>query len=369
MTHPVGSPHFSGAKMPAFDDLVNAHTRAASVLEQCADDLWTELVRMRVDSAPAQRIRAIAERVRGQVTELRRRQSLVHAMQRQGGGARLCTVQGTYWTLPDTLSGKVPMPVPGSPPVEPVKLSFELREATVLPRPGRLRPDGTPFSPEEDAVLSWLEAHRVTIIEEARKWNVSPQSIAAAISWEAMLNVREPPDDLAAGWGFSNKLPNASFGPGKVHANFPLVNQIEKRGYLPRRSVRERELLLKSDEGSIRYIAAIMGAFSKAAEDGWKGPRPYSIRYNVPMLTQLYQGYDLEKWEKNLREREKAGNWDPPGFGDEMAVWASRNQEFLDAVLPRHPWRTDPVPAPPVPRPGAPDTPLPTTMPSPTPRS
>lgn len=239
-----------------------------------------------------------------------------------------------------------PTPQPAEPaPTDPAALSIELWDANLLPRAGRQRPDGTPFSREEDAVLSWMDMHRASIIAEARKWN---QAIAAAIAWEAMKNVKHIPADMLAGTGIGTKVPNASFGPGKVHADFPLVRQIEERGYLPQRSVPEREKLLSTDEGSIQYIAAIMGAYSKITEDGWKGPSRYSIRYDVPMLTQLYQGSDLEQWEQNLSTRRKSGNWRTPRVGNPMAEWARENNEFLNAALPRDPWKVDSTPAKPV---------------------
>ncbi|MEU5833251.1 hypothetical protein ABZ820_06115 [Streptomyces diacarni] len=371
MSFPAGDPNFSGAKTPAFDTLVSGHARAAFLLEQLAGDLWEELTRMRVDPSPALRIRTLAERARSQASELQTRQSRVHHMQRTKTGAKLCTVEGTFWELSES---PTPTPQPGEPaPTDPAKLSIELSEANLLPRAGRLRPDGTPFSPEEDAVLSWIDVHRASIIAEARKWNVSPQAIAAAIAWEAMKNVKHIPADMLAGTGVGTAVPNASFGPGKVHVDFPLVQQIEDRGYLPRRSVPEREKLLSTDEGSIQYIAAIMGAYSKVTEDGWKGPERYSIRYNVPMLTQLYQGSDLKQWEQNLGTRQKEGNWRTPQIGNPMAEWASRNEEFLNAALPKDPWKVNPTPAKPVrpPDPSVPPlrpvTPAPRNPPSPTP--
>ncbi|MBO8183977.1 hypothetical protein [Streptomyces spirodelae] len=370
MTHPVGNPNFSGAKMPAFDTLVSRHARAAFLLEQLAGDLWEELNRMRVDTSPAPRVRTLAQRVRTQTTELQTRQTRVHHMQKTGDGAQLCTVEGTFWKLPEDA---VPTPVPGQPPpTDPVELSIELWDANLLPRAGRLRPDGTPFSPKEDAVLSWIAAHRESIIAEARKWNISPQAIAAAIAWEAMENVKGIPTGMLAGTGVGTEVKNASFGPGKVHVDFPLVNQIENRGYLPRRAVWEREKILKSDEGSIRYIAAIMGAYSKVTDDKAKGH--YNIRYDVPMLTQLYQGSDLEQWEAALARRRASNDWGKLDPQNPMALWSQRNQAFLDAALPKDPWKVDPEPATPVRPPGPPappsspsTTPVPRTRPSPTP--
>ncbi|MGP3977972.1 hypothetical protein ACTWQF_28935 [Streptomyces sp. 8N114] len=359
MTYPAGNPNFSGVKQPAFDHLVSRHARAAFLLEQLAGDLWEEIVRLDIDTSPALRLREVARRVRDQATELQTRQSRVQAMQQQRSGAKLCTVSGTYWELPETAT---PTPQPGQPPPgDPANLSIELWDANFLPRAGRRHPDGTPFTREEDAVLSWMDAHRETIIKEARKWNISPQAIAAAIAWEAMENVKAIPAQNLAGSGIGRIVKQASFGPGKVHVDFPLVNQVEERGYLPRRSVSERESLLRTDEGSIRYIAAIMGAYSKVTED--KGRGHYNIRYDVPMLTQLYQGSDLAQWEKALGEREKNNNWGKLNPENPMPEWAMKNQEFLNTAMPLRPWETDPTPAEPIP----PANPAPRPGPSPTP--
>ncbi|MGI5346854.1 hypothetical protein ACQEU8_01515 [Streptomyces sp. CA-250714] len=359
MSYPVGNPNFSGVKQPLFDELVSRHGRAAFLLEQLAGDLWQELVRLDIDTSSALRLRELASRVRSQATELQTRQSRVHAMQRQRSGAKLCTPGSIYWELPEAAT---PTPQPGQPPpTDPVELSIELWDANLLPRAGRQRPDGTPFSPQEDAVLSWMAAHRETILAEARKWNVSPQAIAAAIAWEAMKNVKGIPARSLAGSGIGRIVKQASFGPGKVHVDFPLVNQVEERGYLPRRSVTERESLLSSDEGSIRYIAAIMGAYSKVTED--KGRGHYNIRYDVPMLTQLYQGSDLEQWEKALEKRQRDNDWGKLRPENPMPKWAMHNREFLNAAVPLRPWETDPTPPAPIP----PANPAPRPGPSPTP--
>ena len=78
--NPTDDPNFSGVKQPAFDALVNGHTRAAAQLDRLAGDLWTQLTRLGVDTAPALRLRSLAGRVRQQATELQRRQRLVREL-------------------------------------------------------------------------------------------------------------------------------------------------------------------------------------------------------------------------------------------------------------------------------------------------
>ncbi|MBE9498094.1 hypothetical protein IHE61_02865 [Streptomyces sp. GKU 257-1] len=136
----------------------------------------------------------------------------------------------------------------------------------------------------------------------------------------------------------------------------------------------EREKILGSDEGSIRCIAAIMGAYAEVTEDSGNGH--YDLRYDVPMLTQLYQGSDLKQWEAAFEKRKARNDWGKLDPQNPMApLGAQRNQVFLDAALPEHPWKVDPRPATPVRPPGpppgtptAPATPTPRTGPSPAPR-
>ncbi|WP_326687021.1 hypothetical protein OIE63_07555 [Streptomyces sp. NBC_01795] len=348
MTDPTANPAFSGIKLPVFDDLVTSHTRAAPALEQLAHDLWAELNKLGVDTSPALRIRTLAQRLHSHSTELQRRQRQVHELQ-QGGGTQHCTTSGIFWELKE-VSLPTPSPQPGQPPPDLAELSYELMSANLLPRRGRLRADGTPFSRAEDAVLSWMEVYRETILQEAARWRISPKAIVAAIAWEAIDNPQPFRHPIPAGSGLGRihpRLARWATGPGKIHTDFPLVKQIEARGYLPPRSLAERESILSTDEGSIKYIAAIMGAFADVAEQDGR----HNIRNHVPMLTQLYQGWDLRKWEEELRHKPDG---EKPGWGDDMAEWAEKNPEFLTAALEKQPGPTPtfPAPAPPAPTPG-----------------
>ncbi|CAL9343423.1 hypothetical protein [Streptomyces sp. enrichment culture] len=363
MTSPSGNPDFSGAKLPAFDNLTSSHGRAAAALEQLAQDLWAQLDRMGADTSAAVEIRDLARRVRDRVTDLQARQGRVHAMQASGKGS-VCTAAGIFWPVSEAA---VPSPRPGTPPPsDPAALSYELWNANFLPRTERLRSDGKPFSREENAVLSWISVHRTTIIEEARKRNISPQAIVAAISWEAMENVQPVRHPIPAGSGLGSinqRLARWATGPGKVHTDFPLVKQVEERGYMPRKSLAEREALLSTDEGSIKYIAAIMGAFADSTDRDGR----FKIRYDVPRLTHLYQGTDLERWEDHLRRKPRG---EPFRTGNEMAEWAGRNRLFLDEAVPLQPWDENPVPLTPKPEQPPTRTPTPTPTPGarPTPR-
>ncbi|MFI7244636.1 hypothetical protein [Streptomyces qinglanensis] len=235
MTYPAGDPNFSGARMPAIDTLVSRHERAAFLLEQLAGDLWRELTGMRVDTTPALRIRAPAQSVRSQTTELQTRRTRVHDMQRTGDGTRLCTVEGIFWRLPEKA---VPTPVPGQPP--------------------------------------------------------------PPIQW-----------------------------PSPSSCGMPTRCRV--RGGCVRTAPRSRRRRTRCSVGSPRT------AYAKVTEDSGNGH--YDIRYDVPMLTQLYQGSDLKQWEAALAKRSARNDWGKLDPQNPMALWAQRNRSSSTPRCPRPPGR------------------------------
>ncbi|ANP52273.1 hypothetical protein J2Z21_008633 [Streptomyces griseochromogenes] len=253
-------------------------------------------------------------------------------------------VQAAYDRLgqPTGQSSRTPNPRPGQSP-GPSLLSHELEDAHDYTLP-YVDADGSRYSPREDAVLSWIEAHRDVIVREARLRGISPKAIAAAIAWEALENVQPawpvPPGTKLLGVRISQRW----VGPGKVHfIDSPLVEQVEAQGYLPRASVPEREAILATDEGSIRYIAAIMGAIADTT-DRVPAYRSYNARENVALLTHVYQGggpaKDLTTWETHLR-----GNHGRKIiFANDMAQWAASHQSFLDEAM--RPWQPGDGPPP-----------------------
>jgi hypothetical protein len=354
--NPTADPNFSGVKQPAFDALVNGHTRAAAQLDRLAGDLRAQLTRLGVDTAPALRIRSLAGRVRQEATELQRRQRLVRELERDGG-VGFCVPSGTFWQLSEP---RTPHPQPGqAPPSDPLDLSYELWDANFLPPP--YAPPGwdfSIFSAREKAVLSWIQAHQEIILREARARNISPKAIVAAIAWEALVNVKAwnplPPVPGLA--------PHLSNGPGKVHIDTTVVNQIEARRYLPIQGVWERRSILNTPEGAIKYIAAIMGAYADVADRVTNHDPHKDIRNNVPVLVNLYQGSDLDRWDRYLR------NGGLPTYGNTMATWAAdpHNQKLLDAAVTAldgsvpdspHPGPRLPPTVTPTPKPGTSPTP------------
>ncbi|MGW0480890.1 hypothetical protein [Nonomuraea sp. NPDC003214] len=94
---------FTGVKPAQFDAMTSAHAQAARRLEQLAQALHRELHAAGLDTTPATRLRDLATRVTTQAVDLRRRQRLVHELQRQKVTFGTSTPAGSFVELPDTL--------------------------------------------------------------------------------------------------------------------------------------------------------------------------------------------------------------------------------------------------------------------------
>ncbi|MFC5816646.1 hypothetical protein [Nonomuraea harbinensis] len=94
---------FSGVKQAEFDTMASKHTQAAGQLEELAQKLHRELQGAGLDTAPASRLRKLAAQVTTQAEDLRRRQKLVHELQRQKVAFGRSTPAGNYVELPDRL--------------------------------------------------------------------------------------------------------------------------------------------------------------------------------------------------------------------------------------------------------------------------
>jgi hypothetical protein len=105
---PASNPAFVGVRQPAFDAMVGRHARAAVQVDQLAQALWAELNKVQLDTSPAIRLREIAGRLREQASDLRRRQRLVHEMERQKITFGFRSAKGTFWELPDRLNALQP---------------------------------------------------------------------------------------------------------------------------------------------------------------------------------------------------------------------------------------------------------------------
>ncbi|MBF8188428.1 hypothetical protein ITP53_22400 [Nonomuraea sp. K274] len=94
---------FTGVKQPEFDTMANKHTEAATRLEELAQALHSELQSAGLDTSPAARLRQLAGRVIAQAEDLRRRQKLVHELQRQKATFGMSTSAGSFLEMPDSL--------------------------------------------------------------------------------------------------------------------------------------------------------------------------------------------------------------------------------------------------------------------------
>ncbi|MFF4625690.1 hypothetical protein [Nonomuraea jabiensis] len=94
---------YSGVKQPEFDTLVTRHTTAALQLEDLATVLYGELTAAGLNTEPALRIRAMAKEISAEVEDLRRRQRIIHEMERMKVVFRNVTPGGSMIAVPDTV--------------------------------------------------------------------------------------------------------------------------------------------------------------------------------------------------------------------------------------------------------------------------
>ncbi|TDD21339.1 hypothetical protein [Nonomuraea diastatica] len=94
---------FTGVKQPDFDTMTSKHIEAARRLEELAQALHSELRSAGLDTSPAAQLRQLAGRVTTQAEDLRRRQKLVHELQRQKITFGRSTPAGSFLEMPDGL--------------------------------------------------------------------------------------------------------------------------------------------------------------------------------------------------------------------------------------------------------------------------
>jgi len=173
-------------------------------------------------------------------------------------------------------------------------------------------------------VRTWLCLHCEEIRSSAGIWRIDQRSIAGAIAWEALHN------PLTKGkYRFSR-----SSGPAKVHyrssrvwEGWPVARQIEREGYLPQRTMKERRETLNDASGAIRYVGAIMGAFADIAASS---PGRYCIRCRPEILANAYQGDDLTSFRQKMAAKKP---YDVLLPGNPMAIWVADNLEYLSSSI------------------------------------
>ncbi|MBG0828956.1 hypothetical protein HS041_14370 [Planomonospora sp. ID67723] len=95
---------FTGVKRAEFDAMAGEHTQAAGRLEHLAQALYGELQSAGLDTSPAVRLRELAGRVTAQAEDLRRRQKLVHELERQKVTFGTSRPEGSFLEMPDGLA-------------------------------------------------------------------------------------------------------------------------------------------------------------------------------------------------------------------------------------------------------------------------
>lgn len=216
-------------------------------------------------------------------------------------------------------------------------VSIELKDAPPY-KPSLERADwkAMGLSKSQVRVLWWLRKYKSKIAQAERVFRIDRRAIAGAIAWEALEN------PVFIGFRF--------VGPGKVHvrkdylgeANDDTVaKQVEDAGYLKKVSQEKREEYLRTPEGAIIYIAAIMKAGGDIAwlEHG-------SDIYKDPcVLTSFYQSKDLKTWQKHLKDKKAKGE-QTFVCSDSMSRWVLGHRNFLELAvgmpnfIPKHPKAT-----------------------------
>lgn len=200
-------------------------------------------------------------------------------------------------------------------PRGPEDVSFEIG-ASYIPVPNALGLDDA-----EEQVFACLHANRREIIDAELAFGVTRVAIAGAIAWEMLENVRR--------WS------PRSVGFGKVHLyNYHLTRswfdtaakQAEDQRFIPAQSDKDRQLLLATPAGAIRYIAAIMAAIADiAGREGFD-----DIRFDPEILTNVYQSMDLKDWEAHVRKKAKGTKFTG---GNKMDRWVMSHLLFLTSAV------------------------------------
>ena len=193
-------------------------------------------------------------------------------------------------------------------------ISWELIDAWDYPAPSGPPPG---LTDGERQVMSWLQKHQPEILRQESKRRIDRRAIAAAIAWEALENQR-------------SRIPTRPRGPGKVHFDAAVVEDVESRGYVDkRRNANQRERDLTRPRIAIDYIGAVMQAYADVTA---KAQFP-DVRCNIAFLTHVYQGPGgdggLDDWEQRLRAKQDK----TLKLGNRMAGWAASHIPYLTAAV------------------------------------
>lgn len=175
---------------------------------------------------------------------------------------------------------------------------------------------GTPASRSaNERVAWWIDRYRSQLAAAERRWRVDRRAIAAVVAYEALEN-REP--------SYATYLSRAS-GPGKLHykeyyvggEGVPVTKEVEDLGYLPRQTLLRRKAIVETDDGAIRYIGAIMRAFSDVAT-----ANGYDLHCDDAMLATFYSAWTVRSAKRRLPEI-RPRSLRPNDVGDWVAAHAA----------------------------------------------
>jgi hypothetical protein len=201
-------------------------------------------------------------------------------------------------------------------------VSFELAEAMEMPDAHTKLTD---LTPAERHVLTWLRTHQLKIAEAERLFNVDRRAIAGAIAWEALVNFAT--------------TSIRGVGPGKVHVYeditkldpFTAAVQIEGLGppYPGEKTLAQRIEVLRTPEGAITYIAAIMSITVDIA--GRFGRNVPNLRCDPALLAGVYNWLSPIEWVIHVAKK-PPGERQPLRLTPElpMGVWVGEHLVYLE---------------------------------------
>lgn len=241
-------------------------------------------------------------------------------------------------SVKDQTSALIPTPRPSPTGIEYVKgkgVSFELADAPYMCIPTSLKK----ISEDEMRVLAWLRVHKAEIVAAESEFFIDRRAIAAAIGWEATVNVINrswrgvgPAKNHVWNWKWQN-------GGLLIGDTMTWAKRVEDYGLLPPSTYEERVKVIRTPAGAIRYTAAAMSLianiYEKADSPGICDP---PIRLNPWILVNEYQGSDAEKWSTRMKtikpgERLTLGTVRNPDkyMGDWLAD--CRNLRFIEDAV------------------------------------
>ncbi|MBO2450499.1 hypothetical protein J4573_25580 [Actinomadura barringtoniae] len=107
MTDKWLAPDTCGVKLREFEQMTQDMSRAGPQLEELAAQLWQALSGAGVSTGPAMEIKRIAGWARDAASDLRRRNALVHDLDRQKLAMRVSRADGNYLVLPDRYTDQI----------------------------------------------------------------------------------------------------------------------------------------------------------------------------------------------------------------------------------------------------------------------